>query len=196
MKVTISHYINFWLFNSASAFATGLIIGFFALKTFGAYFFKPSIEFPAWCYLSGPWICFFLYQFMIVSFFWGKSRGEFEYSFLEKSAEHGELNKELGKLLKGVKKELKMADPNSAHIKLNEAMKIFPENFVVHFKYAVSCERLGLAEDAISAYDTARELLPQSQEAVTNYVQRQISRVKTKGPAKVSTAPGLQYVLY
>jgi len=196
MKVPISHYFNFWLVNSTLAFATGLIIGFFALKTFGGYFFKPSIEFPAWCYLSFPWICFCIYQYMTLSFFWGKRRGEFEYSFLEKTAGHGETNKELGRLLKEVKKDLKMADPNSAHLKLNAATKIFPDNFVVHFKYAVSCERLGLAEDAIAAYETARKLLPQSVEAVTNYVERQINRVKTKGPAKVSTAPGLQYVIY
>ena len=89
-----------------------------------------------------------------------------------------------------------MADPDSAHLKLNAATKMFPDNFVVHFKYAVSCERVGLAEDAIAAYEIARTLLPQSLEAVNNYVEKQISRVKTKGPAKVFTAPGLQYVLY
>ena len=73
---------------------------------------------------------------------------------------------------------------------------MFPDNFVVHFKYAVSCEWLGLAEDAIAAYETARKLLPKSVEALNTYVEKQICRVKAKGPAKMSTAPGLQYILY
>ncbi len=106
------------------------------------------------------------------------------------------LNKELGNRLKEVKNELKMADINSAHVKLRAATKMFPDNFVVHFKYAVSCERVGLATDAITAYETAKKLLPESSEALNAYVEKQIRRVKLKGPAKISTAPGLQYLMY
>jgi hypothetical protein len=70
------------------------------------------------------------------------------------------------------------------------------DNFVVHFKYAISCERVGLSEDAIAVYETAMKLLPKSAEALNTYVEKQISRVKLKGPTKRSKAPGLQYIIY
>jgi hypothetical protein len=196
MKVPLSHYIYFWIINSIMAFATGLVMGYFALKTLGGYFFKPPIEFPPWCYFIFPCGFFFIFQFMTPSFFWGKRRGEFEYSFLEKSALKKMINPELGSRLKEVKRELKFGGVNSAHEKLIAATKVFPDNFVTHFMFALSCERMGLAEAAINAYETARNLLPESAQNLTTYVTKQICRVKSEGPSKMSTAPGLQYLMW
>jgi hypothetical protein len=69
-----------------------------------------------------PFGFFLFFQFIVPSYFWGKRRGEFEYSFLEKSAERGKPNKELHKLLNEVKRELKMSDVKSAHF---EVVRIF-----------------------------------------------------------------------
>jgi hypothetical protein len=196
MKVPISHYIYFWIINSIMAFATGLVMGYFALKTLGSYFFKPPIEFPQWCYLIFPCGFFFIFQFITPSYFWRKRRGEFEYSFLEKSALKKMINPELGSQLKSIKRELKFGGVNSAHEKLIAATKAFPDNFVTHFMFALSCERMGLSEDAIKAYDTARKLTPETSEALITYIEKQISRVKLEGPSKMSTAPGLQYLMW
>lgn len=128
-----------------------------------------------------------------IIFFWGKRRGEFEYSFLENTAQ-GE--KELGVCLKIINQELKYSDQNSAYLKLQEALKIYPENFVIQFRYAISCERVGKAEDAIAAYQRALKLIPESSGTLTAYVNNQINRVKIKGPSKGAAVLGLKYVLY
>ena len=61
---------------------------------------------------------------------------------------------------------MRLGDPASAHLKLDEAIKVFPDNFAIRFKHAISCEWFGLAEDAIAAYETAGKLLPKSAEAL------------------------------
>jgi hypothetical protein len=62
--------------------------------------------------------------------------------------------------------------------------------------FAHSCERLGLAEAAIEAYETARKLLPESSQTLITYIEKQAQRVKLYGPSNISTAPGLQYLMY
>jgi Tfp pilus assembly protein PilF len=91
---------------------------------------------------------------------------------------------------------LKYCDQNAAHIKLEELIKMYPDNFVVTFQYAISCERIGQSKEAIAAYETALKLIPESSKALNIYVDNQINRVKIKGPSKYSGAPGLRYMLY
>ena len=125
-----------------------------------------------------------VYQIIMISFFWGKRRGEFEYSFLESSEERGKSNPILRSRLKEVKKELKMGDPKSAHLKIESVRKEYPEKFVVHIKYAISCERVGAADDALAAYKTAGNLIPKSEKALTQYIEKQIVRLKRKALLK------------
>ena len=91
---------------------------------------------------------------------------------------------------------MRYSDQRSAYSKLQEAIKIYPDNFVIQFRYAISCERVGQAENAIAVYEKALKLIPESSEALTIYVDKQINRVKTKGPSEGATIPGLKYVLY
>lgn len=150
---------------------------------------------PHYFLLLGSLSFLFVYQLMATSFFWGKRRGEFEYAFLEKSAKNRNALRDLKTRLKEVDYELKYSDP-SAHSKLKEITTIYPDNFVGQFKYAISCERIGQVEDAISAYEKALSLVPKSSKYLNIYVKRQIARVKTKGPSKYSVAPGLRWMLY
>ncbi|MEA4949728.1 MAG: hypothetical protein VB068_08785 [Petrimonas sp.] len=142
-------------------------------------------------------LCFiFSSQIIMLLYFWGKRRGEFEYSFLENYALKKRPNPELSARLKEVKRELKFGGVSLVHDKLIAAAKEFPENFVVHFMFALSCERMGLAEVAIEAYETSRKLIPEPSQALITYVEKQISRVKLEGPTRMSTAPGLQYLMW
>ncbi len=202
MNVPAIHYVYFWFINSLMVLGTGFVMGFVILfaahialrLTLPGAVVLDRLLFSTWGVF--PLGFLFIYQFFIASFFWGKRRGQFEYSFLEKSAERGKLNPDLGILLKDLKQELRFGDPEAANLKIDTARKVFPDNFVVHFEYAISCERVGLSEDAIAAYETATKLLPKSAEALNTYVEKQISRVKLKGPTKRSKAPGLQYIIY
>ncbi|SCX80550.1 hypothetical protein [Desulfoluna spongiiphila] len=186
MRVKLGHYVYFWFVNSLMAAGTGLVLGVLAIRV-GIFLVSP-ISFP---------ICFVvIYQFYIVSYFWGKRRGEFEFSFLERSAVRGAENQELRIRLKEVKQELKWGDPASAHGKLTAALKTSPDNFVVCFKYAVSCERMGLGDGAITSYEKAETLIPMPSTSLRCYVAKQSTRVKKEGPSKRSSSPGLQYVFY
>jgi hypothetical protein len=195
MKVPITHYFYFWFMNSMMAFGMGFVIGYMSSPVIMAIFKIPDdAQLELIFHVS---LCFlFIDQIIMPIYFWGKRRGEFEYSFLEKSASNRDTNPGLSIRLKEVKKELKFADLNSAHGKLVAATKEFPSSFVVHFMYALSCERLDLAEAAIEAYETARKLLPESAQVLNTYVEKQIRRVKLYGPSNISTAPGLQYLMY
>jgi hypothetical protein len=196
MKVPINHYIYFWFINSIMAFATGTVMGYMSLYVFCGFFFEPSIDFPPELSFIFSLAFFLVCQFLAVSFFWGKRRGEFEYSFLEKSTVGGEVNPELGTRLKEVKRELKFGGVKSAHEKLINEIKAFPNNFVVNFMLALSCERMGSADAALEAYETSRRLIPETSQALITYVEKQICRVKLEGPSKMSTAPGLQYLMW
>jgi hypothetical protein len=181
--------------NSMMALGTGFVIG---------YMFSPFIMAPlkipedARLEIIFPiMLCFiFSSQVIMLLYFWGKRRGEFEYSFIEKSTLKKRPNPELGARLKEVKRELKFGGVSLAHEKLIVATKEFPEVFVVHFMFALSCERMGLGEAAIEAYETSRKLIPETSQALITYIEKQISRVKLQGPSKMSTAPGLQYLMW
>jgi hypothetical protein len=200
MRVPIIHYISFWLINSLMVLGTGLILGLMVYRAIGMILVMSGVS-----ALSGGFLPIitifplgFLFgcQFFMASFFWGKRRAEFEYSFLEKSAERGKLNPELRALFREVKQELRSSDPKAAYLKLKAAIELFPDNFVLHFKYALSCETVELSEEAIAAYISAEKLLPTSAKALITYVEKQINRVKLEGPTKHSSAPGLQYIIY
>ena len=187
MRVPLGHYVYFWLVNSLMATATGFVLGVMALRLGGAFILSP---------ITFPMITFVVFQFMAISYFSGGRRGEFEYSFLEKSAVRGRQGDALAATLKEVRQELKMGDPAAAHAKLSAAKANFGSNFVVLFSYAVSCERLGSGDEAIAAYDLAETTSPSPSEALKGYIARQRARIKQKGPAGKNSAPGLQYVLY
>lgn len=202
MNVPAIHYVFFWFMNSLMALGTGFILGLIVLRVADIVMSLMALDVGAvggvflFTLVAFPLGLLCIYQIFIASFFWGKRRGEFEYSFLEKTAERGKVNPELGICLKEVKHELRFGDPDAAHLKLNIATKLFPDSFVIYFKYAISCEIVGLSDDAIAAYTAAEKLLPKSVEALITYVEKQIARVKLKGPTKRSSAPGLQYMIY
>jgi hypothetical protein len=194
MKVHIVHYLYFWFVNTLMATALGFFIGYAASPLVISIF--ATINGPPELLFAIPVGFIFVSQIIIASCFWGKRRGEFEYSFLEKTAMKKRHNPEISEQLKEIKLELKSGGVNSAHEKLMAATKAFPDNFVAHFMFALSCERMGLAEAAIDSYETARKLLPESAQILNIYVTKQISRVKSEGPSKISTAPGLQYLMW
>ena len=170
------------------ATGTGVIIGIFALQVpFLGFILNP---------ITSPIGFLIIYQFFFASFFWGKRRGEFEYSFLEKFTERGNMDSGLKTELKRIKHELKFGGINSAHEKLKAVSNNYPESFVIQFKYAISCERMGLTEDALAAYKNAKTLIPGTSEALDRYIEKQNVRIKQKGPSKKSSAPGLQHVMY
>jgi hypothetical protein len=179
------------------AIGTGLVMGYMAFYiVFGIILGIKSDDAIIQVVFIVSLIFFLVSQVVMASCFWGKRRGEFEYSFLEKSALKKKINRDLGTRLKEVKRELKLGGVNSAHEKLIATRNAFPENFVVHFMFAHSCERLGLAEAAIEAYETARKLLPESAQTLITYIEKQAQSVKLYGPSNISTAPGLQYLMY
>lgn len=183
MKVPIIHYLRFWFVNSAMAFGTGFVMG---MMFNGLLFFlHPPITFP--------FIFAFIYQFFVLSYFCGHRRGAFEYSYLEKSAEN---DPNLKADFKEVKNEYKLGDPRAANLKLIEAIKKFPNHFVAHFKYAISCEKLGQAQEAIASYEAAFNLLRVESERLRAYVFAQIVRIRENGPSNKTTTPGLQHVIY
>ncbi len=181
--------------NTLMAAGTGLIMGLVAMQAIGGGI---SLTTAARTDIVFVITLSFLFisQIVIASYFWRNRRGEFEYSFLEKTAMRKKLNPELSRQLKEVKRELKTGGVNSAHERLIAVSKAFPDNFVAHFMFALSCERMRLADAAIQAYETANKLLPASAQALATYVEKQIRRVKVQGPSKMSTAPGLQYLTW
>lgn len=165
------------------AFGTGFVMGIMFNRFL--FFMLPPITFP--------FVFAFIYQFFVLSYFWGNRRGAFEYSYLEKIAEN---DPTLKKDFKEVKKEYKLGDPRTANIKLNETIQKFPNHFVARFKYAISCEKLGQAQEAIASYETAVNLLTVESDSLRDYLLTQIDRVRKKGPSTKTTAPGLQHVIY
>ncbi len=194
MKVHIVHYLFFWFINTLMATGLGFFFGYAAFPLIASII--ASIDGPPEFLFAIPVGFIVVSQIIIASCFWGNRRGEFEFSFLEKSALKKKLEPELSIQLKEIKQELKLGGVNSAHEKLIAVTKEFPDNFVVHFMFAVSCERMGLAEAAVGAYETACGLLPVSSQALNTYVEKQIGRVKSEGPSRISTAPGLQYLMW
>ena len=86
MKIPSTYYIRFWFINSIMAVGTGIIMGLVAWRAVTLLFMQTSYFFitPLYFLLIIP-ICFLIvYQFFLLSFFWGKHRGEFEYTFLDK----------------------------------------------------------------------------------------------------------------
>ncbi len=187
LKVPIGHYLYFWTLNTLMAIGTGLILGLMALRVGGVFLLSP-ISFPA--------IFGVAFQGFAVSYFFGKRRGAFEYSYLERSTRKGADGSDLAKCLKEVKQELKLGDPVAADAKLKKALKEYSNHLVVNFKSARSSERMGLGREAIEFYRDVDSLLQDEAIALKDYVARQIERVQKKGPTRRSTAPGLQYVLY
>lgn len=182
------------------ALGTGFIMGLVAGRGVSVLFLHSSddihMQIGTAFVISFSFGFFLIYQFVIASFFWGKRRGEFEYSYLEKSTTKGEADPELGKLLKTAQQELRFSDYSSAQSKIRKLAETYPENFIVQFKHAVLCEGFGDTEVAISAYERALALTAETSNALKDYVYRQINRIKTKGPSKWSASPGLKYVLY
>jgi hypothetical protein len=197
MKIRTYYYIYFWLINTLTAFGTGIIMGYVAFLVFSSMFKVEydGIVINTFIIFIMP-ICFILVsQFFLLSFFWGKRRGEFEYAFLEKSAKSEKPSSDLRSRLKEIDQEFRYCDDKLAYSKLKETTKMYPDNFVVQFKYAMSCERIGLAETALAAYKTSLKLIPESFNALNIYVNNQINRVKTKCPSKFDAMPGLKYLL-
>ncbi len=189
MKVDIGYYFYFWSINSLMAAATGFAIGIMALGLGGiGILIMSPISFPV--------VFILIYQFYLFVYLWGNRRGEFEYSFLEKSAMQGEHGQAIKARLKEVRHDLKWCDKASAHAKLTSILKDYPNDFVLYFKYAGSCEVMGMAEEAISAYKVAEKLIPVTSKFLNNYVVKQISRVQKNGPSKSSSTPGLSFIIY
>ncbi|WP_321392099.1 tetratricopeptide repeat protein [uncultured Desulfuromusa sp.] len=191
MKIPYFHYQDFWFINSALSAGTGFVLAIMASR------FSPildavgiSLESPIWTFTA---IFFVLYQSTFFSYFWGKRRGAFEYSYFERNIEH---TPETKKILEEAKQELKSGDHKSANSKLKNALLLAPENFVVHFKLAASFENLGQSEEAIKSYEQALANLPEKSEPLQKYIQNQIDRVETKGPTKKTAPPGLRFVIY
>ena len=186
MKIPIYHYIKIWVINSFLALATGVVVGYMLNGIF--FFLAPILTFPIGFSIYG--------QYVIANLFWGDQRGAFEFSYLERRAEKDENNPEFAKLLRKVKEEYKLGDPVSAMNLLKGASKDYATNFVAHFKYAISCEKLGEGDEAINSYESASNACPEGNETLLKYVMSQIERVRSKGPRRKSTAPGLQYIIY
>ncbi|WP_027715939.1 hypothetical protein [Desulfuromonas sp. TF] len=183
MKIPISHYLRFWIINSAMAFGTGFVMGMMFDRFL--FFLLPPITFP--------FVFALIYQFFVLSYFFGGRRGAFEYSYLERSAER---DPALRADFKEVKNEYKLGDPKTANLKLNEITEKAPNHFVARFKYAISCEKLGQTQEAIVSYEAAADLSEVDSKILHEYVLTQIDRVRRKGPSTKTTAPGLQYVIY
>jgi len=198
MKIPVTYHIYFWTINSMMALGTGFIMGIVTGRGIMVLFLHSSDDILMT--ISNVSVIAFsiglllIYQFCLASFIWGQRRGEFEYSYLETSVKKE--NPALRQLLKEAHQELMFADYASAESKMNKLVETYPDNFIVQFKYAVLCEGRGQAEVAISAYNKALALLPESSVALRVYVSAQISRTLTKGPSKWSASPGLKYVLY
>ena len=202
MKIPILYYFYFWAINSLLATGTGFVIGIFAIRLLilllmanTSIYTTEFVEFMLNPMVSSI-IFFVIYQLVFVSFFWGTRRGEFEYSYIENVAKRGKSDNWLKIYLKDIKQELKYAGISSAHSKLESLVTKYPDNFLTQFKYAISCERMGLTQDAIATYKTAMNLQSIKSENLKYYANRQIERIKQKGPSKKSSAPGLQYVMY
>lgn len=178
MKIPFSYYIRFWLLNTSLALGTGIVLGIMS-KLF---------------IVTVPILVVSVYQFFVFSYFWGSRRGAFEFSFLERVERRR--NKQISALLKEAKKERKMGDPAASHNKLKEAINTCPDNYVAQFRYAISCENIGDAQGAITAYKAALNNLPIQSEKLVRFIDEQITRVQTKGPSRRTTAPGLQYVIW
>lgn len=181
------------------AFGVGFIIGLVVCRAGRLYFF-PNIgeaeidQVFLYISLTAAFALLFAQQFVLGILFWGKRRGELEYALLEKSAEHGKQGPELAALLKKVKSGVKLSDADSPHEQLKAATRTFTKSVVVYFNYAVTCERLGFAEEAIAAYETAKALLPNSAAVLKSYVEAQASRVKQHGPSQTPTV--LRHIVY
>ncbi len=186
MKVPFFHYIRFWAYNSFLAFGTGFVIGYLFQNFF--FFLLSPITFP--------FAFLFVYQYFIASFFWGDRRGAFEFSYLERVASTNKFNPALATVFKEVKQEYKLGDPQSALQKLQKAASYYSSSFAVQFKLAIACEKLGLGDEAITAYKNALAVVPNNAPKLLQHVIRQIEHVRTKGPRRKSSAPGLQMVIY
>ena len=81
-----------------------------------------------------------------------------------------------------------------AIIKLQKANEIYPTALVSNFMIAQSFERLGDAENAISAYGMAMNGLSSDSNKITKYLNDQIVRVQTKGPSKKPPMGGLRHL--
>lgn len=199
MNISVGYYIYFWLINSTMAFGSGFIFGLIFCR--GLRFCFPQAmteaEIDQWfLYISliVAMVFFFIYQFILATFIWGSRRGELEFSLLEKGAEHGNQGPELAALLKKIKSGVKLSDADSPHEQLKAATTTYTRSVVVHFKYAVSCEKLGLDQDAIAAYERTLALLPNSADALRRYVEKNLSRVRQQGS---SGKPGtLSFIVY
>lgn len=179
MKIPILYYMKFWAINTSLALGTGVVLGILSK------FFILTI----------PLVVVILYQFFICSYFWGKRRGAFEFSYVERNVEKKN-NKELAAFFLAAKQAYKSADIMLAHNKLQEAIKLYPNNFIAHFKYAVSCEKIGDANEAIVAYKAALDNIQLGSKNLIEFIEKQIIRVETKGPNRRGAIPGLQYVIH
>jgi len=190
MKIPHTHYVYFWLVNSGMALGAGFLIWY------GLIGIMSMAGVPFLAINLIPLLVVLWQQVILMSFFAGKRRGAFEYSYLEKITEHSYGNTELRNRLEDAKREFKLGDPRSGNEKLRETAKKHSDNFVVQFKYATSCEKIGLGKDALESYRKALLLLDNSSSALLSYVRNQIVRVEKYGPSRKSSNPGLQYVLY
>lgn len=206
MKVHKGYYILFGFKNTMMALFTGIIVGFLlmwilnliVMHTFVIYENVPIII-RIFMGLAMPLTIlsfFFVTQFIIGSFFWGKRRGAFEYSFLRKMTERDEQHSELGSRLKKINTDLKNYGDSEAKSTFKELMKMHRDNPVVNFQYAVLCENNGQGKEAVDAYERALKSVPETEQALKTYVSDQMNRVKTNGPSKCDVLPGSKYILY
>lgn len=180
MKVPAEYYIRFWIVNTGMMLGTGIVLGIMSKILI--------VTIPVALVLG--------YQVFIFSYYRGKRRGAFEYSYFERSEMKKSSNKELVKLFKEAKSEYKFGDPKSANRKLKIAAGKSSENFVANFKYAMSCERLGKGQEATLYYINALGCLANKQKKLQKYTIEQIRRIEKKGPSNKAHAPGLQYIIY
>jgi tetratricopeptide (TPR) repeat protein len=79
---------------------------------------------------------------------------------------------------------------------LDKAQKIKPSDILANYWTAEANELIGNAEKAIRTYqDIVANITPIS-DSLRGYLNKQIERVKTKGPKSPSPMPGLKYMSY
>jgi tetratricopeptide (TPR) repeat protein len=224
MKIPLSFYIGYWFKNSLMALATGYIIAFLI----------PPIAAVIPYY--GP-IVLLSYQVVIYRHFWGKRRGDFEFSSQEsllKKRENSLIRKFLGmgelvrfkldrlnnivtygwdiykKLLEHSNNKNKSNSFCLNHIAadlsrkegdikkernyLLNAVASNPDDLISNFRLAVTFEREGRPEESIKYYRRALAASSNSSFELKEFINRQITRVKEKGPKKIPPVPGLRFM--
>lgn len=202
MNIPSDFYVKFWLKNSSLAIATGLVLGLLTRIWFLFFIF--------------PIVAFIIYQIAIFRYFWGKERGNFEYYYREWliKSHKIEINQTLyeGLLqnkqrntsnehgfflyLKASEIATKEYDYDNAIQFLRQAVSSKPYDLVANYRLATALERVGDADNAISAYEAAKQDPSIKSPELKEFISNQIERVKTKGPTKKPPMSGLKYMTW